>query len=61
MPRPEARAELARREEDGVLAQALGRLPWLALLPLRERRLRPRLDIAALLSSSSGETPGRTS
>src|SRR3712207_9182040 len=25
-------------------------LPWLALFPLRERRLRPRLDIAALLS-----------
>ena len=30
--------------------QALGRLPWLAPFFLRERRLRPRLDIAALLS-----------
>ena len=35
-------------------SQALGRLPWLALFPLRERRLRPRLDIAALLSLPVG-------
>lgn len=28
-------------------AQALGRLPWLAPFFLRERRLRPRLDIDA--------------
>ena len=33
------------------LRQALGRLPWLAPFFLRERRLRPRLDIAALLST----------
>jgi hypothetical protein len=32
------------------ICQVLGRLPWFALFPLRERRLRPRLDIAALLS-----------
>ena len=38
----------------GACAQALGRLPWLALLFLRERRLRPRLDIAALLSAAGG-------
>src|SRR3954463_3902190 len=35
---------------EGVRLQALGRLPWLAPFFLRERRLRPRLDIAALLS-----------
>jgi len=34
----------------GPCPQALGRLPWLAPFFLRERRLRPRLDIAALLS-----------
>ena len=35
-------------------AQALGRLPWFAALPLRERRLRPRL----LMGSSFVDVPG---
>ena len=46
---PIAGAGLCRRP--GLGAQALGRLPWLAPFFLRERRLRPRLDIAALLST----------
>jgi hypothetical protein len=33
----------------GRAAQAFGRLPWFAELPLRDRRLRPRLLMVFLL------------
>lgn len=44
------------RSAHAAASQALGRLPWLAALPLRDLRLRPRLLMAVLLEID-GITP----